>query len=165
MHEPDQHCVGYPNTGLTTPELAKEYFIGHDAGAHIYFSGSPGRTVAQIKGENRIHSRIVSYFSRLQAGDAFPPRLNGLFGTLRGFIAERASRRWAGQQALVPWEVRFRTAIAVAAGMAALILACFFGALISIVRAGFSMRTSRRIKLAADCVASLGTRACQAIFP
>ena len=133
MHELYRHCVGYPDTGLTTPELAKEYFMGHDAGAHIYFSGSPGRTVAQIKGENRIHSRIVSYFSRLQAGDAFPPRLNGLFGVLRGFIAERASRRWAGQQALVPWEVRFRTAIAVAAGMAALILACFFGAALAVV--------------------------------
>ncbi len=133
MHELYQHCVGYPDTGLTTPELAKEYFIGHDAGAHIYFSGSPGRTVAQIKGESRIHSRIVSYFSRLQASDAFPPRLNGLFGALRGFIAERASRRWAGQQAPVPWEVRFRTAIAVAAVMAALILACVLGAALAVV--------------------------------
>jgi uncharacterized membrane protein YuzA (DUF378 family) len=133
MHELYQHCVGYPDTGLTTPELAKEYFIGHDAGAHIYFSGSPGRTVAQIKSEHRIHSRIVSYFSRLQAGDSFAPRRNGLFGALRGFIAERASRRWAGQQAPVPWEVRFRTAIAVAAAMAALILACLLGALISVV--------------------------------
>src|SRR6266404_3258912 len=133
MHELYQHCVGYPDTGLTTPELAKEYFIGHDAGAHIYFSGSPGRTVAQIKGENRIHSRIVSYFSRLQVGDAFPPRLNGLFGALRGFIAERASRRWAGQQAPVPWEVRFRTAIAVAVVIAALILACLLGAALAVV--------------------------------
>src|ERR1700730_7762357 len=102
MHELYQHCVGYPDTGLTTPELAKEYFICHDAGAHIYFSGSPGRTVAQIKDENRIRSRIVSYFSRLQARDTFAPRLNGLFLALRGFIAERASRRWMGQQAPVP---------------------------------------------------------------
>jgi uncharacterized membrane protein YuzA (DUF378 family) len=133
LHELYQNCVGYPHTGLTTPELAKEYFIGHDAGAHIYFSGSPGRTVAQIKGEHRIHSRIVSYFSRLQAGDTFAPRPNGIFGALRGFIAERASRRWAGQPAPVPWEVRFRIAIAVAAAMAALILACLFGAFIAVV--------------------------------
>ena len=133
LHELYQNCVGYPHTGLTTPELAKEYFIGHDVGAHIYFSGSPGRTVAQIKGENRIHSRIVSYFSRLQAGDTFAPRLNGIFAALRGFIADRASRRWAGQPAPVPWEVRFRIAIAVAAAMAALIVACLLGALISVV--------------------------------
>ncbi len=132
MHELYQHCVGYPASGLETPELAKEYFIRHDAGAHIYFSGSPGRTVAQIKGENRIHSRIVSYFSRLQAGEAFPPRLNGLFGALRGFIAERASRRWAGQQAPVPWEVRFRIAIVVAVVIAALILACLLGAVLAV---------------------------------
>jgi hypothetical protein len=133
MHELYQHCVGYPDTGLETPELAKEYFIGHDAGAHIYFSGSPGRTVAQIKGENWIHSKIVSCFSRPRAGDAFPPRLNGLFGALRGFIAERAGRRWAGQQAPVPWEVRFRTAIAVAAATAALMLACLLGAALAFV--------------------------------
>jgi hypothetical protein len=128
MHELYQHCVGYPDTGLQTPELAKEYFVKHDVGAHIYFSGSPGRTVAQIKGENRIRTKIVSYFSRLQAGDTPAPRLNGLFGALRGFIAERESGRWAGQQAPVPWEVRFRTAIAVAAAIAGLILACLLGA-------------------------------------
>ena len=139
LHELYQNCVGYPQTALTTPELAKEYFIGHDAGAHIYFSGSPGRTVAQIKGENRIHSRIVSYFSRLQAGDTFAPRLNGIFAALRGFIAERASRRWAGQPAPVPWEVRFRIAITVAAAIAALIVACLFGALISVVYDRFAV--------------------------
>jgi hypothetical protein len=133
MHDLYQHCVGYPDTGLTTPEIAKEYFIGHDAGAHIYYSGSPGRTVAQIKDENRIRSRIVSYFSRLQAHDTFAPRLNGLFLALRGFIAERASRRWMGQQAPVPWEVRFRIALAVATATAALILACLLGALLSVV--------------------------------
>ena len=133
MHKLYQHCVGYPASGLTTPELAKEYFIGHDAGAHIYFSGNPGRTVAQIKGESRVHSRIVSYFSRLQAGGIFAPRLNGLFSGLRGFIAKRASRRWAEQQAPVPWEVRFRIAIAIAAAIAALILACLLGAALTVV--------------------------------
>lgn len=132
MHDLYQHCIGYPDTGLTTPELAKEYFIGHDAGAHVYFSGSPGRTVAQIRDESRIHSKIVSYFSLLQTGDAFPPRLNGLFGALQGFIAERASMRWAGQQAPVPWEIRFRTALAVALVIAGLILAGLLGAALAV---------------------------------
>jgi uncharacterized membrane protein YuzA (DUF378 family) len=131
MHELYQHCVGYPASCLVTPEIAKEYFIRHDAGAHIYFSGSPGRTVAEIKGENLIHSRIAGFFSRLQAGDTFPPRLDGLFDTLRGFIAERASRRWAGQRAPVPWEVRFRIATAVVAAIAVAILACLLGALLA----------------------------------
>jgi hypothetical protein len=135
IHELYEHCVDYPASGLITPELAKEYLIGCDAGAHIYFSGSPGRTVAQIKDESRIHSRIVSYFSRLQTGGAFAPRLNELFSDLRGFIARRASRRWAGQQAPVLWEVRFRIAIAVAAAVAVLILACLLGA-VSVVVCG-----------------------------
>ena len=66
--------------------------------------------------------------------DVSAPRLNGLFGALRGFIAERASRRWAEQQAPVPWEVRFRTAIASAAAIAALIVACLLGALALVMR-------------------------------
>lgn len=140
MHELYQHCAGYPVSGLASPELAKEYFVGHDAGAHIYFSGSPGRTVAQIKDENRINSRITLFFSRLQDGGASAPRLNGLFGDLRGFIARRASRRWAEQQAPVPWKVRFRTTIAIAAGVAALILACLIGAL-AVVACGWRLQS------------------------
>ena len=49
IHGLYQHCVGYPASGLISPELAKEYLIDHDVGAHIYFSGNPGRTVAEIK--------------------------------------------------------------------------------------------------------------------
>jgi hypothetical protein len=139
MHELYQHCVDYPASAFATPEIAKEYFIRHDAGARIYFSGSPGRTVAEIKGENRIHSRIVSFFRRLQADDSFPPRLGGLFDTVRGFVAERASRRWAAQQAPVPWEVRFRIATAVVAAIAVAILACLLGAFLALVYDWFAL--------------------------
>jgi len=131
MYELYQHCVGYPAAALTTPELAKEYLIDHDAGTDIYFSGSPGRTVGEIKGESRIRSRIVSYFSRLQVGDNFAPRLNGLFSGAQAFIAKRASRRWAEQQAPVPWEVRFRRAAPFAAIFAAVILACLTGVVLA----------------------------------
>ncbi len=128
MHKLYQHCVGYPSSGLTTPELAKEYFIDHDAGADIYFSGNPGRTVAEIKDEGGIRSTIVSYFSGLQGSGAFAPRLDGLFLRLRGFVAEKSGSRWAEQQAPVPWEVRFRRATAVAVVIAALAFACLLGA-------------------------------------
>jgi hypothetical protein len=132
MYELYQHCVGYPAAALITPELAKEYLIDHDAGRDIYFSGSPGRTVGEIKGESRIHSRIVNYFSRLQVGDNFAPRLNGLFSGAQAFIARRASRRWAEQQAPVPWEVRLRKAVAGAAVFAAATLACLIGAALAV---------------------------------
>jgi hypothetical protein len=128
MHKLYRHCVGYPPSGLATPELAKEYFIGHDAGADIYFSGNPGRTVAEIKDESGIHSTIVSYFSRLQGSGAFAPRLDGLFLRLRRFVAEKSGSRWAEQQAPVPWEVRFRRATAVAVVISALAFACLLGA-------------------------------------
>jgi hypothetical protein len=123
-----QHCVGYPRAGLQTPQLVKEYFLDHDAGAHIFFSGSPGRTAAQIKDEHRIHATIVRYFSELRA---LPPRMNALFDALRGFVSGKASLRWAEQQAPVPWEVRFRTATAATAGIAGLALACMLGAILA----------------------------------
>jgi hypothetical protein len=126
LHGLYQHCTGYPACGLTTPELVKEYLIDHDEGAHIYFSGNAGRTVAEIKGENGINSKVVSYFAGRQPG-AFAPRLDGLFVQLRGFIAEKSGSRWAEQQAPVPWEVRFRRASAVVAGIAVLALACLIG--------------------------------------
>jgi hypothetical protein len=133
MHELYRHCTGYPAASLTTPELAKEYLIDHDAGTAIYFSGSPGRTVGEIKGESRIYSRIVSYLSRLQTCDKFAPRLNGLFSGVRAFIERRASRRWAEQAAPVPWEVRFRLVTVCGAVIAALLLACLIGAALAVV--------------------------------
>ena len=61
------------------------------------------------------------------------PRLNGLFGALRGYIADSRRARWAEQQAPVPREVRFRTATAVGTAVAGLILACLLGAALAAV--------------------------------
>jgi hypothetical protein len=128
MHELYQHCKGYPGCGLTTPELVKEYLIDHDHGAHIYFSGNPGRTVAEIRDESGTYSKIVSYFSGQQPGGAFAPRLDGLFVQLRGLIAAKSGSRWAEQEAPVPWEVRFRHATAAVVVISALAVACLIGA-------------------------------------
>ncbi|MHC2283076.1 MFS family permease [Bradyrhizobium diazoefficiens] len=128
MHELYRHCTGWPACGLATPKLLMEYLIDHDRGAHIYFSGSPGRSVAEIRNEGGLHSKIVSYFSQRQPGAAFAPRLDGLFVQLRGFIAGQKDSRWAEQQAPVTWEVRFRRASVVALVIAALALACLIGA-------------------------------------
>jgi hypothetical protein len=123
-----QHCAGYPASGLASPELAKEYLMDHDVGAHIYFSGNPGRTAAEIKGESGLHSEIVDYFAGQQRRGAFAPRLDGLFAQLRGFITGNADIRWADRPAPVPWEVQYRSLTAVAIAIAALALACLIGA-------------------------------------
>jgi hypothetical protein len=128
IHGLYQHCVGYPASGRISPELAREYLIDHDVGAHIYFSGNPGRTVAEIRGEGGIHSKIVEYCSGQQRSGAFAPRMDGLFVQLRDFITGNASSRWAEQPAPVPWEVQYRNLTAVAAVIAALALACLIGA-------------------------------------
>src|SRR5262249_54544185 len=128
IHGLYRHCVGYPASGRISPELAKEYLIEHDVGAHIYFSGNPGRTVAEIKAESGLQSEIVDYFAGQQRRGAFAPRLDGLFAQLRCFITGNGDSRWADRPAPVPWGVRYRNLTAVAAGIAALALACLIGA-------------------------------------
>jgi hypothetical protein len=128
MHELYRHCVGYPEAGPTIPQIVREYLIRHDAGAHIFFCGSPGRTAAQIKDEHGIHEGIVDYFSRLRVSGSMPPRLSGLFESLRNFVRNRTTDRWAEQPPSLPWEIRFRTAVAGTAVIATLAAACVFGA-------------------------------------
>ena len=128
MHELFSHCVGYPCSDSAIPHIAREYLARHDAGAHTFFCGNPGRTVAQIKDEEGLRAAIVQHLSGLGIGSAVPPRLNPLFEVLQGFLRSKKSHRWAEQPAPVPWEVRFRTAIVVAAAIAILIATCVFGA-------------------------------------
>jgi hypothetical protein len=125
-------CVGYPAQGVATPELVKEYFVSHDVGANTYFSGSPGRTVSQIKDEGRIRDGMVSFLStRTRAGAAVPSRLTGVLDiVLRDFIRGTADNRWAEQPAQMPWEISLRNVIAAAAVVAAGLLACCLGGLV-----------------------------------
>src|SRR5262245_35225494 len=127
IHGLYQHCVGYPASGRMSPELAKEFLIDHDVGAHIYFSGNPGRSVAEIRREGGIRSEIVEYFSGQQRRGAVAPRMDGLFAQLRDFITGNPSSRWAEQPAPVPWEVQYRNLTAVALVIAAFALACLIG--------------------------------------
>src|SRR6266850_5457641 len=113
MHELYSHCVGYPVSDRAITQLAKEYLLRHDAGAHTFFCGSPGRTVAQIKDEHSLRTTIVAHLS--QVAGAIAPRLNGLFEDVRGFIRSKTNYRWAEQPAPIPWEVRFRPAVVGAA--------------------------------------------------
>ncbi len=55
-----ENCAGYPELTTAIPELIKDYLLRHDVGAQTFYSGSPGRSVAQIKGEEHIHKEMVS---------------------------------------------------------------------------------------------------------
>ena len=128
-----RHCTGYPASGLATPELVKEYFERHDVGAHTFFSGSPGRTVSQIKGEDQLRTKIVSFLSRRPDLPSLPTALLVL---VREFVRGNKEDRWAEQPASLPWEMNSRTAIVVAAVAAGLLLAFCLG-LIACITAGF----------------------------
>jgi hypothetical protein len=132
MHELYSHCVGYPVSDCAILQIAREFLLRHDAGAHTFFRGSPGRTVAQIKDEQRLRAAIVEHLSRV-AG-VIPPRLNGLFEDLRSFIRGKTNYRCAEQPAPVPWEVRFRPAIVAVAVISILAAVCGFGGVLAASR-------------------------------
>jgi hypothetical protein len=127
-----RRCVGYPLSGTTTPNLVREYWERHDVGANTFFSGSPGRTVVQVKGENSVRKGIVSFLSARFLVDAIlPGRPAGLLDLVtRECIRGSADNRWAEQPAQLPWQMTLRTQIAVAAGIVVALLACALGALV-----------------------------------
>ena len=129
MHAIYRNCVGYPQSGLDVPELIQDYLIRNDAGAHIFFSGCPGRSVAQIQGESQLRTDLVTFLSgRSGTTDASPATLAGLQQTIqRDFIRGRAENRWAEQPAVIPWEVARNKWVICAAKCALLAVACVIG--------------------------------------
>jgi hypothetical protein len=123
-------CIGYPASGATTPSLVKEYLNRHDVGANTFFSGNPGRSVPQIKGEHAVRDGIVSFFStQFWNGAVMPSRPAGLLDLVKHVcICEKDAYRWAEQPAPVPWQVTFRTQVVAVAGLVALLLTFALGA-------------------------------------
>ncbi|WP_315830904.1 hypothetical protein [Bradyrhizobium prioriisuperbiae] len=137
LHELYKHCIGYPALGLvspetTAPELIREYLERYDVGANTFFSGYPGRSAAQVRDENAIHSGIVTFLGdRWRAAQALPGRLVGFFDSIRDeFIRGRPENRWAAEPAQLPWEVTARDATAWVATAVIALLAWAIGALV-----------------------------------
>ncbi|MBR1219349.1 hypothetical protein JQ557_15205 [Bradyrhizobium sp. U87765 SZCCT0131] len=133
FHEAFRHCVGYPAAGMATPDLVQEYLVRHDVGADTYFCGYPGRSAAQVKDENAIHSGVVTFLSdRYRAAQQLPGRIAGFLDVIRTeFVRADPQRRWAADAPKLPWEVTSRTAVAIAAGLALVALACGLGAIVA----------------------------------
>ena len=101
-----ENCAGYPESTTAIPELIKDYLLRHDVGAHTFYSGSPGRSVAQIKGEEHIHKEMVSFVCSRRTKANPPTTHQGLQRELhREVIRKRPKNQWAEQPAVVPWEV------------------------------------------------------------
>ena len=107
MHDVYKNCLGYPQSGLDVPELIQDYLIRHDAGAHTFFSGCPGRSVAQIQGESQLRADLVTFLigavgnDRRQPGDACRPATDNSAATSFGScqrIAGPSSQPWCPGQ-------------------------------------------------------------------
>lgn len=129
MHEVYRHCTDYAPSTVATPQLMKEYFTRHDVGANTFFCGSPGRSVAQVKGESLVRRNIVSFLaSNWSSDEAVPARSAGFLEAVRRHvIRDRDDNRWVEQPAPTPWEVRQRSLVVSMAIIAAFIVVCGAG--------------------------------------
>lgn len=130
VHEVYRHCADYTPSGLAAPELMKEYLMRHDVGANTFFCGSPGRSVAQVRGENLVRNGIVSFLANSQSpGAPIPARSSGVLEAVRRHVQD-GSDRWAGQQAPVSWEIKQRPLIVALAIVAGIVVVCGLGLVI-----------------------------------
>jgi hypothetical protein len=127
-----RHCEGYPTSRLEAPELVKVYLASHDVGAQTFFRGSPGRTVEQVQGEERIYDALVNFVTRSwRQHTTMPTTYDGLQHLLQDkVVCRNPGNRWAEQMAAVPWEVTGRQAVAAAAVASVLALATGLGVLV-----------------------------------
>jgi hypothetical protein len=125
-----RHCEGYPVSGCGNAELVKKYLARHDEGAHAFYLGSPGRTVAQVKDEAQVRDVLAnSVCQPWSRHKAMPPTFAGIQQELQDVICnEPGHGRGAQHTAAVPWEVAWREAVPVAAVVAVLGAACLLGA-------------------------------------
>lgn len=127
MHEVYRNCDDYTPSGLAAPELMKEYLMRHDVGANTFFCGSPGRSVAQVRGENLVRNGIVSFLANSQSSGApLPVRSAGILEMARRHVRD-GSDRWAGQQAPIPWEIKQRSLVVGLAIVAGIVVVCGIG--------------------------------------
>ena len=125
-----ENCAGYPKSKTAIPELIKDYLVRHDVGAQTFYSGSPGRTVAQIKGERDLHEELVHHVCQRRSERDPPTTFLELQRELqREVIRKQPNNRWAEQPAVPPWEVTWRSLVAASVGLALLTAACGVGAL------------------------------------
>ena len=113
-----RHCQDYPASGCANPELVKTYLARHDEGAHAFYLGSPGRTVAQIKDEAQTYDALAnSVCQPWSRHKAMPATFAGIRQELHDAISNEPGYRWAAQSmAAVPWEVAWRKAVPVVCG-------------------------------------------------
>ena len=128
-----KHCEDYPVSGPSVPALIKDYLIRHDVGAQTFYSGSPGRSVAQIWGERNLRQNLVHHIDERRGFKDGPTTFLGLQRELQREVRKDAGSRWAELPAVVPWEITYRKLTAFYLVLASLGLAWLVGVLIRYV--------------------------------
>ncbi|MDX2204211.1 MAG: hypothetical protein NW223_15780 [Hyphomicrobiaceae bacterium] len=134
------HCRGYPLAGAppvgeslspAQREAFHAYLSSHDVGASAFFSGSFGRTVAQIRDEHRLRTALREDLARQRLGPKpMPPTNAALQGSLQERVAADPTLDFARTPAPEPWPIRWREGLASVTGWALLAALAGVGALV-----------------------------------
>ncbi|MEA2934569.1 MAG: hypothetical protein QOD74_1215 [Variibacter sp.] len=131
IHAIYEHCVGYPATGQSIPALMAGYLRDNNAGATAFFTGSAGRSVSQIRGEQRLRDQVAAHFDRSRSsGESASTFVELQRQIQREVIRRKRENQWAEQRCVMPREVRWRVPTALALGLAAILAASLLGLLV-----------------------------------
>jgi hypothetical protein len=141
MHEALRHCRGYPLAGIARERHEPFSLVERSAlltwlldlvvGATAYFSGSPGRTVGQIRDEHRLRTALADDLAGRRLAPIPMPATNaGLQKSLQERVVGDPDLAFATAKAPVPWEVRRGSRVLQAVAVAGLGFVALFGALL-----------------------------------
>lgn len=126
-----RHCDGFPASAREHRGLLTDYLRRHSIPHNTYFSGLPGRSVAEIKTEDRLRSKLSRYLFDTYAnlgpggggGNRPRTRLRKLQRELRDVARGDAELRMVEAPPMIPWAVR--SGFWVALALLALLVAIF----------------------------------------
>ncbi|MEX0339889.1 MAG: hypothetical protein AB3N11_12720, partial [Arenibacterium sp.] len=112
-----RHCVGYPVSGHHLPHLVKSYLNGHALAPNIEFQGHPGRSLAEIHGEDALRKHLVNELERYTySAPDFSGTRHTILRDIRRRVAEHPKYKWSMEERAEPFETEHGRRITFLAG-------------------------------------------------
>lgn len=98
------HCVDYPSAGVGDRDAVHRYLRDHDIGANTFYVAWPGRTVEDIRREQRLRDDIEQFLDEQDGADLRRRTPEEIRRSIEAALP--ADSNWARRPAPVPFLVR-----------------------------------------------------------
>ena len=119
-----RHCNAYPEKGALYPRLVHRFLIAKSLRHSAYFSGIPGRTVAQVRAEDWLHQALSRYLDcRFKDTSERPSsEFDDIQRSLRRAARRGRTLRLTEEKPHIPWQVRYGPRLSIGVALGALLL-------------------------------------------